>query len=454
MIASFRKELRPMIRLAAPLATAELGWMAMGFVDVVMAGRLGPAAMGAGGLGGMLFFPIVIAGTGLTSGMDTLVSQAFGAKDEDDCRRSLIAGIWLSIAITPVVSLLLVATLPLLSALGTNRDVQELLDPFVRALAWSVPPLMMYSVFRRYLQARDVVRPITFAVVSANLINFGGNWLLMYGNWGAPHLGLTGSGISTAISRAYIGLVLGIVLLRHESRYDKRLFLMDWRPDLPRIRSLVKLGLPSAVQIAAEGAVFGIVSVMAAKLDAISLAAHTIGVNVISISYMVPLGISSAAAVRVGQGMGRGDPRGAAVAGWTALALGGTFMSLVGVLLFLAPRTVARLYSPTAAVIDLSATLLWIAAFFELFDGLQVVATGALRGLGDTRTPAIAHFVGYWIFGLPVAWALCFRYRWGVRGLWVGLTVALVLIGTALIGWWARESAAGPLSSSGTRKIL
>jgi MATE family, multidrug efflux pump len=438
MIAALRKELRPMVRLAAPLAVAELGWMAMGFVDVVMAGRLGPAAIGAGGLGSMLFFPIVIAGTGLISGMDTLVSQAFGARNDDDCRGTLISGVWLSVAITPVVAALLLLTVPLLRAIGTNPEVMDLLGPYVSALAASVPPLMMYSVFRRYLQARDVVRPITFAVVSANLINFAGNWLLMYGNWGAPRLGLTGSGISTALSRVYIGLVLAIALLVHERWAGYRLFRMDWRPDLTRIRRLIALGFPSAVQIGAEGAVFGIVTVMAAKLDAISLAAHTVAVNVISISYMVPLGISSAAAVRVGQGIGRRDSRGAAVAGWTALALGGGFMALAGLLLFVAPRAVARLYSPNAAVIEVSATLLWIAAFFELFDGLQVVATGALRGLGDTRTPAIAHFTGYWIFGLPIAWALCFHYGWGVRGLWMGLTVALVLIGLVLISWYYR----------------
>lgn len=438
MIAELRKELRPMIRLAAPLAMAELGWMAMGFVDVVMAGRISPAAMGAGGVGSMLFFPIVIAGTGLISGMDTLVSQAFGAKDDDDCRRTLISGLWLALAVTPVVAALLLLTIPLLRAIGTNPEVMELLGPFVSALAWGVPPLMIYSVCRRYLQARDVVRPITFAVVSANLINFAGNWLLMYGNLGAPQLGLTGSGISTALSRTYIGLVLAIALLLHERRYGYRLFRMAWRPDLTRIRRLIGLGIPSAVQIAAEGAVFGIVSVMAAKLDAISLAANTVGVNVISISYMVPLGISSAAAVRVGQGIGRRDPRGAAIAGWTALALGGGFMSLAGLLLFVAPRAVARLYSPDAAVIEVSATLLWIAAFFELFDGLQVVATGALRGLGDTRTAALAHFTGYWIFGLPIAWALCFPFGWGVQGLWIGLTVALVLIGLVLIAWYYR----------------
>lgn len=440
MIAGFRREIRPMLRLATPLALAELGWMTMGFVDVIMAGRIGPAAMGAGGVGGMIFFPIVIAGTGLTSGLDTLVSQAYGAKDDEECRRSLIAGLWLALAITPVVTVLLLAVLPLLRAIGTNPEVMALLDPFVKAMAWGVPPLIFYSVFRRYLQARDVVRPITFAVVSANVVNFAGNWILMYGNWGAPRLGLTGSGISTAMSRAYIGLVLGIALLRHERKYGHRLFRMDWCPDLARIRRLVSLGIPAAVQIGVEGAVFGIVTVMAAKLDALSLAAHTVGINVISLAYMVPLGISSAAAVRVGQAVGRQDRRGVAAAGWTALALGGGFMGLAGVLLFMAPRAVARLYSPDVAVIELSASLLWIAAFFELFDGLQVVVTGALRGLGDTHTAAVAHFTGYWIFGLPVAWALCFHYGWGVRGIWIGLTVALVLIGAVLIVCWARKN--------------
>jgi len=301
-----------------------------------------------------------------------------------------------------------------------------------------VPPLIFYTAFRSYLQARNIVRPIAFAVVSANVINFAGNWLLMYGNWGAPRLGLEGSGISTSMSRVYMLLVLGIAVLIHERGYGSRIFRMSWRPDIQRLRTLVALGVPSAAQIGVEGAVFAVVTVMAAKLDAISLAAHTISVNVISITFMVPLGISSAAAVRVGQAIGRRDPRGAAVAGWTALALGALFMGCAGLALFIAPRAIARLYAPEPAVIAVSTTLLGIAAFFQLFDGSQVVATGALRGLGDTRTPAIAHFTGYWIFGMPIAYALCFHYGWGVRGIWTGLTVALVLIGAVLIALWHR----------------
>jgi MATE family multidrug resistance protein len=467
MIAAFRQEIRPMLRLAAPLAMAELGWMAMGFVDAVMAGRLGAAAIGAGSLGNMLFYPIVICGSGMLLGMDTLVSQAFGATDDAACRRTLVQGLWIAVGVAPVVALLLALTLPLLRAVDTNPRVMELLGPYIRALLWGVPPLLFYSAFRRYLQAMNIVKPITFAVVSANLLNFAGNWLFMYGNWGAPRLGLTGSGYSTSISRVYIALVLLIAVLRHQRKCSSQaeppapprasslLALVghasacqrplagassfDYRPHFPIIRRLIALGIPSAMQMLVEGAVFSAVTVMAARFDEVSLAAHSIAVNVISITFMVPLGISSAAAVRVGQAVGRKDPPGIAVSGWTALLLGAGFMSTAGLALAIVPRWIARLYTPEVAIIGASAALLRIAALFEIFDGLQVVATGALRGLGDTRTPALAHFVGYWIIGMPVAWFLCFNYGWGVTGIWVGLTSALILIGSILLAAWHRE---------------
>ncbi len=441
MIAGFRNEIRPMLRLAAPLALAELGWMAMGFVDTIMAGRLGAAAMGAGTLGAMLFFPIAICGTGMLLGMDTVVSQAFGARDHAACRRALINGLWIALAISPIVAVLLALMIPLLRNAGTNPNVMQLLAPFLRALLWGLPPLMFYTAFRRYLQAMNIVRAITFAVVSANLVNFAGNWLLMYGNWGAPRMGLEGAGISTSLSRVYIGVVLLIAVLRHEARNGNALFRMTWRPDFPAVRRLLFLGFPSAMQILFEGAVFAVVTVLAARLDEVSLAAHGIAVNVISITFMVPLGISSAAAVRVGQAVGRKDPRGVATAGWTALLLGGIFMGGAGLALTFAPGWIARLYTPESAVIATGVTLLRIAALFEIFDGFQVVATGALRGLGDTRTPAYAHLIGYWIFGMPIAWLLCFRYAWGVAGIWAGLTTALILIGIILVIAWQRAIA-------------
>jgi MATE family multidrug resistance protein len=433
-----------MLRLAAPLAMAELGWMAMGFVDTVMAGRLGAAAIGAGSLGSMLFYPIAICGTGMLAGMDTLISQAFGAKDDAACRRTLVQGLWIGLGVAPIVALLLALTIPVLRAVGTNPRVMALLGPFVHALLWGVLPLLFYTAFRRYLQAMNIVKPITFAVVSANLLNFAGNWLFMYGNWGAPRLGLQGSGYSTSISRVYIALVLLIAVLRHERKLSHPHPRVSWRPQWTLIRRLLALGFPSAMQILAEGAVFGIVTVMAARFDEVSLAAHSIAVNVISVTFMVPLGISSAAAVRVGQAVGRKSPQGIAVSGWTALLLGAGFMGAAGLALAFIPRWIARLYTGEAAVIAAGAALLRIAALFEIFDGLQVVATGALRGLGDTRTPALAHLAGYWLLGMPIAWTLCFTYAWGVTGIWIGLTAALIAIGLVLLAAWHRENKSLP----------
>jgi MATE family multidrug resistance protein len=315
-----------------------------------------------------------------------------------------------------------------------------MLGPFIRNLIWGVWPLLMYAALRRYLQAMNLVKPVTFAMVSANIVNAGGNWVLMYGHWGVPSLGVAGSALSTSLSRAYMAAVLALIVLWNERRTGNLLFQISWRPDLARIRRLIQLGLPAAGQILFEGAVFAVVTTMAADLDEASLAAHGIAVNVISTTFMVPLGISSAAAVRVGQAYGRGDIRGAAVAGWTALLLSSLFMGAAGVVLAVVPRFIVRLYIANAAVIGVGALLLRIAAIFELFDGFQVVAGGALRGLGDTRTPMLAHLAGYWAVGMPVAYTLCFPLGWGASGIWVGLTAALVLIGAALVICWRRAT--------------
>jgi MATE family multidrug resistance protein len=431
-----RRELGPMMRMAAPLALAELGWMAMGLVDTIMAGRLGAAAVGAGGLGAMLFYPIAICGTGLLLGMDTLVSQAFGAEDVQDCRRTLISGLWLAVLITPPLVLVLLALTPVLRVTGSNPNILALFGPFVKALTWGILPLLFYTAFRRYLQAVNIVKPVTFALVSANIVNVVGNWVLMFGHWGAPAMGLEGSGWSTSVSRVYMAAVLLATILWHEHRSSNLLFAISWQPAWDRILGLVKLGIPAAGQILVEGAVFGLVTVFASRLAEAALAAHVIAVNVVATTYMVPLGISSAAAVRVGQAFGAKDWQGVVHRGWTALALGACFMASAGLVLATVPRFILRIYTVDASVVVGGAGLLRIAALFQLFDGLQVVATGALRGLGDTRTPLMAHFAGYWIIGLPVAYLLCFPARWGAPGIWVGLSAALIAIGLMLVTVW------------------
>jgi MATE family multidrug resistance protein len=365
-----------------------------------------------------------------------LVAQSFGAGDPRDCRRSLVNGVWLAAGLALPLALVLWALIPLMRAVGTNPRVMVLLGPYLKALLWGILPLLAYTALRRYLQAVNVVAPITFALVSANIVNFAGNWVLMFGHWGAPAMGLEGSGWSTTIARVYMAAVLVAAIAWHERRTGNLLFRMSWKPDIARLLRLLDLGLPVALQILIEGGLFSVIAVLAARLDEVSLAAHGIAVNVVSTTYMVPLGIASAAAVRVGQAVGRKDRPGVATSGWTALLLGTLFMAAAGLALWTAPRWILRVFTADAAVVASGAVLLRIAALFELFDGFQTVATGALRGLGDTRSPMLAHLAGYWAIGLPVSYVLCFRLKWGVSGIWVGLTTALILIGIALVWVW------------------
>ena len=439
---TIRGEIAPMLRLGAPLALGELGWMAMGIVDTLMAGRLGAAALGASSLGSMVVYPVAICATGMLLGMDTLVAQSHGAGDHADSRRTLANGVWLGLALSPVVALAVLGLVPVLRASGANPRVMTLLAPYLRALLLGMPGLMLYAAFRRYLQAVDFAGPVAFALVSANLVNLAGNWALMFGHWGAPALGLEGSGLATSIARTYMAAFLLGAIVWRERRTGSRWFRACWRPAMGPLRRLVVLGLPAAGQILFEGAVFAIVTALAARLDEASLAAHSIALQVISTTYMVTLGIGSAAAVRVGHAIGRRDRAAAAAAGWTALLSGAVFMAAAGVVLWAAPRWLAHLFIGDPAVIRLAAVLLRIAAVMELFDGLQTVATGALRGLGDTRSPMLAHLAGYWMVGLPVTYVLCFPLGWGVRGIWVGLTTAIMIIGAALVLVWARRTRA------------
>ena len=211
------------------------------------------------------------------------------------------------------------------------------------------------------------------------------------------------------------------------------------RPNLARMRRLLALGFPAGTQILLEVGVFAAAAALIGRLDAVSLAGHQIALNSVATTFMVTLGIGSAAAVRVGQALGRNDRAAAARSGWTALALGTAFMTCAATLFLTLPRPLARIYTSDENVIRTAIALLGVGAFFQVFDGLQVVVAGALRGLGDTRTPMICHLLGYWGVGLPLGYLLCFRAGWGAFGMWIGLCVALILIGSVLVGLWARR---------------
>jgi len=437
---TLRAEFRPTLQLAIPLVLAELGWMSMAIVDTMMVGRLpnSATAMGAVSLGGILVHVLAFFGGGLLIGLDTLVSQAFGAGQREDCHRSLVHGIYLSLALTPLLMTPVWYFDSLLRMAGIGPDILALAGPYSKALAWGTLPLLLYFAVRRCMQGMNMVRPIAFALVTANIINAIGNWILIYGKLGAPAMGAVGSGWSTAWARTYLAAVLVGYLLWYDQKHRTDLLRTPMQPDLMRIRRLIALGFPAALQITLEIGVFALVTALIGRLGAVSLAGHQIALNTVSFTYMVPLGISSAAAVRVGQAIGRRDPSAAASAGGSAIFFGAAFMTLAGIVLLLFPHAIARLYTPDPVVIKNTVILLAAGAAFQLFDGIQTVATGALRGAGDTRTPMLCHFTAYWIVGLPLGAWLCFQRGWGAFGLWSGLSLALILIGIVLLFAWRR----------------
>lgn len=452
-IRSVREEFRPTLRLAVPLVLAEIGWMSMGVVDTIMVGRLpnSAIAIGATGLGQSLYNIVGIFGAGLLLGLDTFVAQAHGREDMQDARHSLVNGFFLALALTPILMVLISFWPALMNRFGVSTDLVDPMRPFLRALNWGTLPLLCYFGLRRYLQAVNVVHPIMFALISANILNFVGDWALIYGHLGFPAMGITGSGWSTCFARIYMALVMLTTIIFVESKRGLSQWMGEIGLDLRRIWQLLVLGAPAATQILLEIGAFSGATALCAKLGPVPLSGHEIALNCAAFTFMVPLGISSAAAVRVGQEIGRGDTARAHLAGWSAILMGAAFMACTGLLFVSLSKPIARIFSPDPVVVRVGARLLLIAAAFQMFDGLQTVATGALRGSGDTRTPMLANLVAYWFIGIPAGALLCFHYGWGAFGIWIGLCGGLMLIGTALLWTWhirLRSEAFAPLQTS------
>jgi MATE family multidrug resistance protein len=438
------QEFRPLMKLAGPVILAEVGWMSMGLVDTIMVGPLGPAAIAATGMGSGVFTAIVIFGMGLMLGLDAFVSQAHGAGDERECLLWLHQGVWLACCVAPIVMALTWIVYSTLDRWGLHGETRRLVGPYMRAIALSALPLLLYAAFRRYLQGMHLVRPIMIALVTANAINATANWLLIYGNLGMPALGVEGSAWATNSARVYMAAFLyGAIRLEHRRR-GHRHPKIALGFDAARIRRLITLGFPAASQVALEVGVFALATALAGRLDPVSSGSHQIALNIASLAFMLPLGLSSAAAVRVGYAYGAGDRQRAALAGWTALASGCVIMTALGLVFYLWPVALLRVFSTDPRIIDIGVGLLAIAAAFQLFDGTQAVATGALRGISETRMPMIVNVIGHWFLGLPVGYALCFRFGWGVRGLWIGLSIGLIVTALVLtVVWWKRTQTLG-----------
>ena len=411
----------------------------MSIVDTIMVGRLSPAAIGAVGISSAIFYTPAIFGIGMLLGLDTLVAQAYGRKDYDDCHRALAQGVYLAIAYAPIAMLMVGVAPHFFPLLGITDAVRGPAREYLQLLNFSALPLLIYVAFRRYLQGVGKVRPVTFALISANLVNWFGNWVLIYGKLGMPAMGVRGSALSTCVARLYMAAVLVWWAWKHERDRGHPLFA-HW----PGLRSalflrLLQLGWPAASQMLFEVGAFSLATLFAGRLAPEVLAAHQIVLNTASLTYMVPLGISAAAAISVGHAVGAGDRALARRNGTMAIALGGVTMGMAALALVTIPRLLVHVYTHDVATVAVAVNLLALAAVFQIFDGIQGVGAGAMRGLGRTRGPMVINFTVYSI-GLPVGYFLCFKTHLGVYGLWCGLTGALIVAAGWMLLLWFKES--------------
>jgi MATE family multidrug resistance protein len=438
--------MRALVRLAIPVAFSNLGLMAMGLVDLMAVGRLGAEAVSAVGLGVSISAWGLTIGIGLLAGLDFVASSALGAGNRF---RSVVAfrEAWRGTFFLGVPAALLIAASGWgLEVIGIPAEIAQKTRPFLVPISLSLLPSWWFQVSRQMLQAYHHTRPVVVSLIVANGANILGNIFWVAGAFGFASYGVEASGWVTFGSRLVMAAIATAALYRLDPGLWKENVEIGQETRSIR-RELLRLGVPGGFQMGLEVGVFSLSTVLAARLGAVSGAAHQIALNLASVTFMVPLGIGQAAAVLVGRAIGAGKRAEAFRQGWSALGISSAFMSMTCAIFLSIPEVLISLYTREPEVLSLGSRVLWIAGVFQLFDGLQVTMTGTLRGVGNTRDSAIANAVGHWLVGLPLA--LWLSPRWNLLGIWTGLAVGLGVVGFLQLWRWRVEERKEPSLAPG-----
>jgi MATE family multidrug resistance protein len=426
-----RDDLGAMFRLAVPVVVVQVGMMLMGVVDTMVVGRVSAEALAAVALGNLAVMSVSAFAIGLLLALDPLVAQAVGARDEPAVRRAVQRGLLLAAAITVPATLLLLPVEPILTLLRQPPATIPIAAGYVYRSLPGLLPFFGFIVLRQTLQAHERMRPVVVVMIAANLLNLVLDIVLVFGLLGAPVMGAFGAAWATTVCRFV--LFFGVLAA---DRRELLPLLKRVDPEalrLPPLLAMARLGAPIGIQIQLELAAFGVIGLLMGGLGTIEMAAHQVAINLASLTFMVPLGVASASAVRVGHAVGRADDPGARRAATAGLACGAGFMAGTALLFLALPRALAAAYTTDAAVVGLAAALIPIAGVFQIFDGVQVVSSGVLRGLGDTRAPMVVNVLGFWLVGMPVSLSLAFPLELGPRGLWWGLVAGLAAVAVLLL---------------------
>ncbi|WP_022826056.1 MATE family efflux transporter [Hymenobacter norwichensis] len=440
--AALRPHLKPTISLAYPVVLSQLGHVLVNVCDSVMVGQTGKVPLAAVSLGVSVNTMVMVMGMGLSMAITPLVAAADGQRNVRQLGRLLGSGVWLCIVAGLVLGATGLLIAPLLKYLGQPAEVVALAAPWIRVIFLSLLPLMVFQGFRQFAEGLGLTRQAMYLSIMANVVNAGLCYMLIFGNFGAPQMGMMGSAWATVAARILMALLMGAYVLRAARLQPYRAAVPSWfRPDWSTLRRLVGLGTPIGVQMMFEMGAFSFSAIMIGWLGATSLAAHQIAINVASVTYMAASGIAAAATIRVGNLRGLNDAFGARQAGLAAYLLAFLFMATMGLLLVAARFYIPHFYNHDPAVVAQAATLLLIAAAFQISDGLQVVGLGALRGLEDVKVPSVVALLAYWVVALPLGYTLGFVFEMGNVGVWLGLLLGLTLVAGMLL-WRFRQHSA------------
>ncbi|WP_348674096.1 MATE family efflux transporter [uncultured Abyssibacter sp.] len=435
-MAALLAEIRASVRLATPIVLAQLAMMGSRVADTIMAGRLSAADLAAVASGASYWMILGLLVIGLANGLSPIVAHQRGAGEASDhIGRYLQQCLWVAVLVGLLLLVVMrVTAAPLMQRLGLSPAGTEAATGYLRAVALGSPAFAVLLVLRFGADGMGETRPFLWVGIAGLIVNVLLNYVLMWGNWGAPRLGALGCGYATAIADTTMMVLFALAYRGNVRLRALNLFAAWVAPRWSTIRDWLIVGLPIAAMLTFEAGFFGATSLVMARFGDIPAAAHHVAINYSAVCFMVPLGIAFAATVRVGHAMGRGDPEAAQRASWTGVGLSLLFACLSATLMLLAPDVIVRLYTDSEQVAPLAVRLLFWAALFQLFDCLQASAAGALRGYKDTSWPMVITLVAYWAVGMPLGTVLAFRFEFGPNALWWGIIAGLGSAGV-LLAW-------------------
>ena len=432
-LAHYRSHVRPNFLLAYPVMLSMLGQVMTGVADSVMVGWTGAVPLAASSLANIFFSIPLFFGVGVSYAITPLVAQAEGAFDQNRIIEILKNGSLINLITGLVLVSLIFSIEPFIYLMGQPEDVVTLAIPYLSIVALSIIPTMVFQTYRQFAEGLQRTRVAMIIVIGSNLLNIALNYVLIFGKYGFPEMGLNGAGWATLISRLIMALCMMIYVYfgRKFHSYQDGFSIGNYSRSL--ISKMLHIGLPAGSQFIFEAGAFGFSALMMGWLGTTALAAHQIAINLATISYMTTSGLGAAATIRVGYFWGQRDTHNLRASAFAMIGMAILIMTAWAILFIFGRYFLPSLYLNDQPVIELTASLLIIAAFFQLSDGIQVVTAGALRGLQDVKIPSLLIFVAYWVIALPLGYWLAFPLQMGANGIWIGLLLGLTLTATAMV---------------------